>query len=94
MHELIREKEENSEDDSEKQYVIDKIKLTNAEGKYLVSWKGYGSSDDTWERFTNLCHTEAFEKFQVPLIFYSKSSETAEGSRARVKQHGQTNHQK
>ena len=68
MYELSREKEENSEDDSEKQYEVDKIKSINVKGKYLVSWKGYDSSDDMWERFNTICHTETFEKFQV--IFF------------------------
>jgi hypothetical protein len=59
-----RKKEENSKNE----YKVDKIKASNTEGKYLVSWNGYDSSDDTWERFDNICHTEVFEKFQVTLF--------------------------
>ena len=52
-------------EDEDGNFVVGKIKSINDEGKYLVSWKGYDSSEDTWEPFENVCHTEAFEKFRV-----------------------------
>ena len=65
IQKFIKKKEESGQDE----YEVDKIKSTNSEGKYLVSWKGYDSSCDTWECFDNICDTEAFEKFQVTLFF-------------------------
>ena len=42
---------------SQQRYPIEKIKTTEIKGgqvKYLVSWKGYGSDEDTWEHYENL----------------------------------------
>jgi hypothetical protein len=66
IQKFIKKKEESGQDE----YEVDKIKSTNSEGKYLVSWKGYDSSYDTWEPFENICHTEAFDRFQVNVFCF------------------------
>jgi len=41
----------------QQEYVIEKIKITEikpGQVKYLVSWKGYGPDEDTWEPYENL----------------------------------------
>ncbi len=44
--------------ESDKEYQVEKILGKNSEGKYLIKWKGYENSENTWEPSTNLTNCQ------------------------------------
>ena len=57
--------------EDEQEYAIEKIvgKRTNRHGKieYLVKWRGYPDTEDTWEPKVQLVCPELIEKYENPL---------------------------
>jgi hypothetical protein len=58
-------------DDDEEEFEIDRILEKKVAGKgrhrktlYLVKWKGYPDSDNTWEPYINLKDTAALEQYR------------------------------
>nr|4HAE_A Chain A, Chromodomain Y-like protein 2 [Homo sapiens] len=40
--------------------IVDKRKNKKGKWEYLIRWKGYGSTEDTWEPEHHLLHCEEF----------------------------------
>jgi chromodomain-containing protein len=51
------------EQEYEAEKVIDK-RLKKGEVEYLINWKGYESSDNSWEKVTNLFCPEKIQEFE------------------------------
>ena len=62
-----RDDDENEDDDDEEEYQVEKIidsRMVRGRKEYLLKWKGYPDSENTWEPHSNLDCDDLIKTFE------------------------------
>ena len=78
----------------EEEYSVDKIqdkRIANGKVEYLLSWRGYGPEENTWEPKENLDCSDVIKAFKDSLKDKKRPATGSHGSEKKVKKHPEEN---